>query len=201
MVGADPDGVVPLSDVPVWPDTLAAQWTVDVGGGRSSPIVADGRVFVHSRRATNEAVTATGDVLWQTDYPAPFTQNTFVPPGFQGPFATPLVSAGRLFTFGVTGVLSSWDVETGELIWRHDYSDAIETSGLYGGTSASPLLETGALIIQVGRGRDLLRRQQLTGIVTRESATFAWIRRVHRRNAAGKTRLDGGLLKRCHFGL
>ena len=50
-------------------------------------------------------------------------------------------------------------------------------------------------------GRDLLRRQQLTGIVTRESATFAWIRRVHRRNAAGKTRLDGGLLKRCHFGL
>ena len=51
------------------------------------------------------------------------------------------------------------------------------------------------------QGRDLLRRQQLTGIVTRESATFAWIRRVHRRNAAGKTRLDGGLLKRCHFGL
>ena len=50
-------------------------------------------------------------------------------------------------------------------------------------------------------GRDLLRRQQLTGVVTRESATFAWIRRVHRRNAARKTRLDGGLLKRCHFGL
>lgn len=153
-LGPTRDGVVPVSDVPVWPDTLAAQWTVDVGGGRSSPIVADGRVFVHSRRATNEVVTAialaTGDVLWQTDYPAPFTQNTIVPPGFQGPFATPLVSAGRLFTFGVTGVLSSWDVETGELIWRHDYSDAIETSGLYGGTSASPLLETGALVIQVG---------------------------------------------------
>ena len=51
------------------------------------------------------------------------------------------------------------------------------------------------------KGRDLLRRQQLTGVVTRESATFAWIRRVHRRNAARKTRLDGGLLKRCHFGL
>ena len=40
-------------------------------------------------------------------------------------------------------------------------------------------------------GRDLPRRQQLTGIVTRESATFAWILRVHRRNEAGKTRLDG----------
>ena len=38
---------------------------------------------------------------------------------------------------------------------------------------------------------DLPRRQQLTGIVTRESATFAWILRVHRRNEAGKTRLDG----------
>ena len=84
---------MPVSDVPVWPDTLAAQWTVDVGGGRSSPIVADGRVFVHSRRATNEVVTAialaTGDVLWQTDYPAPFTQNTIVPPGFQGPRLPP----------------------------------------------------------------------------------------------------------------
>ena len=40
-------------------------------------------------------------------------------------------------------------------------------------------------------GRDLPRRQQLTGIMTRESATFAWILRVHRRNEAGKTRLDG----------
>ena len=61
----------------------------------------------------------------------------------------------------------------------------------------------GGLLAQVliRQGRDLLRRQQLTWIVTRESATFAWIRRVHRRNAAGKTRLDGGLLKRCHFGL
>ena len=55
--------------------------------------------------------------------------------------------------------------------------------------------------VHLAGGRDLPRRQQLTGIVTRESATFAWIRRVHRRNAAGKTRLDGGLLKRCHFGL
>ena len=60
---------------------------------------------------------------------------------------------------------------------------------------------TGLHFFGMTGGRDLLRRQQLTGIVTRESATFAWIRRVHRRNAAGKTRLDGGLLKRCHFGL
>jgi len=153
-LGPTRDGVVPASDVPVWPDTLAPRWTVDVGGGHSSPIVTNGRVFVHSRRLDHEVVTAvdlaTGEVLWQTDYPAPFTQNTIVPPGFMGPFATPLVSEEHLFTFGVTGVLSNWDAETGKLMWRHDYSDVIDTSGLYGGTSASPLLEAGALVIQVG---------------------------------------------------
>jgi len=67
-LGPTRDGVVPVSDVPVWPDTLAAQWTVDVGGGRSSPIVADGRVFVHSRRATNEVVTRAGYFVRPHDF-------------------------------------------------------------------------------------------------------------------------------------
>ncbi|MEE2638256.1 MAG: PQQ-binding-like beta-propeller repeat protein [Acidobacteriota bacterium] len=152
--GPTRDGTVPASDVPAWSSRLVPRWTVDVGGGRSSPIVSDGRVFVHSRRAGHEVVTAlalaTGERLWQTDYPAPFTQNTIVPAGFMGPFATPLASAGRLFTVGVTGVLSSWDVNTGKLLWRHDYSDDTRTSDLFGGTAASPLLEVGALIVQVG---------------------------------------------------
>jgi outer membrane protein assembly factor BamB len=68
----------------------------------------------------------------------------------KGPNATPLVADGRLFTFGVTGVLTAWDARTGRQLWRKDYSTMIDTSKLFCGSSASPLLVDGLLIVQVG---------------------------------------------------
>jgi outer membrane protein assembly factor BamB len=137
-----------------WPSAVKRVWRVEVGEGYSSPVIAGGRVFVHSRRDPEEMVTAidasTGKAAWQQKYAAPFAKNQYAVQMAKGPNSTPIVAAGRVFTLGVTGVLSAWNVADGSLAWRKDYSPSVDTSKLFCGTAMSPLLEGGALIVQVG---------------------------------------------------
>ena len=137
-----------------WPEAFARAWRVETGEGYSSPVVAGRRVFLHSREGDDEVVTAfdlsSGARVWQRDYPARYVQNTIVPGDLPGPFATPVVDSGRVFTLGAAGILSSWDAASGALLWRNDYSESVQVTGLFCGTSASPLVDGGALIVQVG---------------------------------------------------
>jgi outer membrane protein assembly factor BamB len=68
----------------------------------------------------------------------------------KGPNSTPLVAGNKLFTLGVTGILTAWSVADGTIAWRHDYSSSIDTSQLFCGTAMSPMREGGALIVQIG---------------------------------------------------
>jgi outer membrane protein assembly factor BamB len=153
--GPSRDGVVPASLIPrQWPASTRRGWQVDVGEGYSSPVVANNRVFLHSRRDPEEIVTAidlaSGKVLWQQKYVASFTKNQYATQMAKGPNSTPLVIGPRLFTLGVTGVLTAWNIADGTVAWRQDYSSSIDTSKLFCGTAMSPMLEGGALIVQVG---------------------------------------------------
>jgi outer membrane protein assembly factor BamB len=153
--GPTRDGLVPAANVPAsWPDSLRRVWRVEIGEGYSSPIVADGRVFVHSRRDPEEIVTAldlaSGKILWQQKYPATFEKNRYATQMAKGPNATPLVAGNRLFTLGVTGVLTAWDAATGRLLWRNDFSKTVDTSKLFCGTSASPLWLDNRVVVQIG---------------------------------------------------
>ena len=149
------DGIVPALQAPeTWPEAFARAWQVEIGEGYSSPVVSGGRAFVHSREGDAEVVTAfdlsSGGRLWQQDYPALYIQNTIVPGNLPGPFATPVVDGGSVFTLGAAGILSSWDAVSGALIWRADYSTSVQVTGLFCGTAASPLVAGGMLIVQVG---------------------------------------------------
>ena len=153
--GPERNGIVPAAQAPAtWPDAFARAWRVDIGEGYSSPVVSAGRVFVHSSRDDREIVTAidleSGARLWRQSYPDRFVQNTIVPGALQGPFATPAVDGGRVFTLGAAGILSSWDAASGALLWRNDYSASVQVTGLFCGTSASPLVDGGRLLVQVG---------------------------------------------------
>jgi glucose dehydrogenase len=125
-----------------------------VGEGYSSPVVDGGRVFVHSRQDPEEIVTAfelaSGEQIWTATYPAAFTKNKYATQMAKGPFSTPLAAGGRLFTLGVTGVLSAFDAATGGLRWRKDFSKEIDTSKLFTGTAMSPILANGLLVVHVG---------------------------------------------------
>ena len=148
------NGTVAAASTPKWPATWKRAWRVEVGEGYSSPVVAGGRAFVHSRRDADELVTAidlaTGKVAWQSKYTAPFSKNSYATKMASGPFATPLVIGDRIFTLGGTAVLSAWNAQTGALAWRKNYSASVDMSKLFTGTAASPLADAGSVIVQVG---------------------------------------------------
>lgn len=153
--GPNRDGVVPAASVPAaWPQKPVVRWTQTVGEGYSSPIVAGGRVFVHSRRDPEEIVSAfdlaTGKPLWSQRYAAAFTKSKYAMDMAKGPNSTPVFAGGRVFTLGMSAILSSFDAATGELKWRKDWSKEIDTSKLFTGTSMSPLIENNLLIVHVG---------------------------------------------------
>jgi len=169
--GPSRDGLATAANAPAsWPDSLRRVWRVEIGEGYSSPIAADGRVFVHSRRDPDEIVTAldlaSGKILWQQKYPATFDKNRYATKMAKGPNATPLVLGNRLFTLGITGVLTAWDTATGRQFWRKDFSKTVDTSKLFCGTSASPLALGGLVVVQVGsdvHGGKILALDPATG--------------------------------------
>jgi outer membrane protein assembly factor BamB len=153
--GPDRTGLVPPAAVPAaWPDKPTVKWTQPVGEGYSSPVVDDQRVFVHSRTDPDEVVSAfeldSGEPIWSATYGSAFTKNKYAATMAKGPFSTPLVANGRLFTLGTSAVLSSFDAATGALKWRKDWSKEIDTSKLFTGTAMSPIIDSGLLIAHVG---------------------------------------------------
>jgi outer membrane protein assembly factor BamB len=153
--GPGRDGLVPASQAPkAWPVALKQTWRVPTGEGYSSPLFSQGRVFVHARQDPDEVVTAIdyakGEVLWQKKYPAEFQKNQYAVKMAKGPNATPLVVGNRLFTVGVTAVVNAWDTATGKLLWTKDFSKTVDTTKMFCGTAASPLLLNGQVVIQVG---------------------------------------------------
>jgi outer membrane protein assembly factor BamB len=153
--GPSRDGIVPTAVIPKpWPKSTKRAWEVEIGEGYSSPVVANGRAFLHSRRDPEEIVTAidlkTGTIAWQQKYAAAFAKNQYATAMAKGPHSTPIVVGARLFTLGVTGILTAWNTADGTIAWRQDYSSSIDTSKLFTGTAMSPMLEGGSLIVQVG---------------------------------------------------
>ena len=149
------DGSVSAKNTPTkWPDSLQRAWRVEIGEGYSSPVVSAGRVYVHGRRDPEEIVEAInladGKVAWEQKYQAVFKKNQYAGQMAKGPHATPLVVGNRLFTLGVTGIVNAWDTTSGRLLWTRDFSKSVDTSQLFCGTAASPLVVDGRLVVEVG---------------------------------------------------
>jgi outer membrane protein assembly factor BamB len=68
----------------------------------------------------------------------------------KGPKSTPVLNANRLYTLGVTGVLSCFNARDGRLIWRKEFSREFKTTSPLFGTAMSPVVESGLLIAHVG---------------------------------------------------
>lgn len=158
--GAQRDGAVTSFTAPsVWPKALTLKWKAPVGSGFSSPLVAQNRIYLHTRDEEKglEVVTCfdlnDGKTVWQQSYPATFTKNQYAVKMGKGPNSTPVFYDGKLYTLGVTAILSSFDAKSGKLLWRKDYSQQVDTSKLFCGTAMSPVAEQGAIIAHIGDDR------------------------------------------------
>ncbi len=153
------DGVVAAAVTPeAWPEAWERQWASEVGEGYSSPVVVGDHAYTFSRQDPLEVVTAIalvdGTVSWQQIYQAPFEQNSYALAVAKGPYATPLVANGRIYTVGVTGIVSAWPVEGGPPLWQRNFTHLFDTTDLFCGTAASPLLVDDLLVVQVGSDLD-----------------------------------------------
>jgi outer membrane protein assembly factor BamB len=139
------------------PATLASKatdvWAVPVGAGPASPVVDGDRVYVFARRGEQEVAQAidlaTGKTIWRDAYDQPYTMNSAATGHGKGPKSTPVVAGGRVFTLGITGVLSALDAATGRVAWRHRFDKEFPLPPDFG-TAMSPLVDNGLLIAHVG---------------------------------------------------
>jgi outer membrane protein assembly factor BamB len=131
-----------------WPEKLTRKWKVDVGEGHSSPVVAGGRIFLHTRQGEREVAWClrpeNGQVIWQEGYTAPYTVNPAAARHGKGVKSTPVVEDGRMYTFGINGILSCFDAQTGKPQWRKEFGAPDF------GTAASPVVDRGLVIVHVG---------------------------------------------------
>ena len=150
----------------LWPRTLLAPHRLarrppaglegDVGIGHSSPVVAGGRVYLFSRGGEEEALQAfelaTGKRLWRQAYAAPYTVNSAAFSHGPGPKATPVVAGGRVFTFGISGILSAFDAASGRVVWRKEFGKEFPSTAPTYGAAQSPVVDRGRVIVHVGGG-------------------------------------------------
>ncbi len=153
--GPNRDGNVSDAKIPAaWPKALKEEWKVTVGVGHSSPVVADGRIYIFARQVEEEVLlcldASSGKEAWRSAQPISYEMNPAASGHGKGPKSTPVVSNGNVYTFGISGVLSCHDARTGKLKWRREFSKQYPaTSPLYG-TAMSPLVDNGLLIAHVG---------------------------------------------------
>lgn len=133
-----------------WPKALTQRWKTEIGAGYATPLVVGDRIYVFTRQGEDEVLSAldaaSSKVLWRTSYPAPFKMNPATAPHGPGPKSTPAFANNRVFTLGISGIVSAFDAGTGRRIWQRP-ADAVEP--LYH-TGQSPLVVNNLVIVHVG---------------------------------------------------
>jgi outer membrane protein assembly factor BamB len=153
--GPHRDAVIePVEAWAPWPAQLDRRWRAEVGAGQSSPVVAGNSVFLFSRENDSEVARAldlqSGRLRWRHAYPAPYDVYPGAASYGSGPRSTPVVSGGRLFTLGISGILSAFDAVTGRLLWQNRFAGRFPAAAPPFGTSMSPLVAGGLLIVHAG---------------------------------------------------
>lgn len=135
-----------------WPKSgPSIRWHCDLGEGYCSPTIANGRVLafdrVESRVRLRCLHAETGKQIWETGHETSY-RDTFGYDG--GPRSCPVVSGGRVLTFGPEGRLDCRRLEDGSLLWSVDTSERYGVVQNFFGVGSAPVVEGDRVIVQVG---------------------------------------------------
>lgn len=150
--GPNRDGsVASFTEPRAWPDQLMQRWKVEVGTGYATPLLVGDRVYQFARLNDQETMqaldAASGKVLWRTGYVANFTMQSATTRHGQGPKSTPVFSNGRLYSIGMTGIVTAWDAASGKQIWQKPGSDLVP---MFTTHAFSPVIEGGLVVFHLG---------------------------------------------------
>jgi len=130
---------------------FAVAWRAALGSGYSSVAVAGGRAVTLFSDGRNDVAVAfdarSGRELWRTPI-APTLHGT--DGSFDGPIATPLATAERVYGLGPRGHLFALDAASGRELWKVDLVAREGAARPHYGVSASPLVAGGVLVVPLG---------------------------------------------------
>ncbi|MBI3866626.1 MAG: PQQ-binding-like beta-propeller repeat protein [Planctomycetia bacterium] len=137
-------------------DGLKVRWRVPVGWGFSSPVVAQGRVYLADSELMKPKARerllcldeTTGKPLWTHSYDVAYEDWAFDATQEIGPVATPVVQNGKVFILGRVGHLFCLDARSGDVIWKKNLETEYQVKFAPG--MPSPLIEGDLLILFVG---------------------------------------------------
>ncbi|MBN1419372.1 MAG: PQQ-binding-like beta-propeller repeat protein [Planctomycetes bacterium] len=152
--GPNRDGVAAGAALPAtWPERLPVLWETAAGPGYSTPVVAAGRIFFMERAGGDEVYRAldadTGKEIWRHAYPAPYEVRREAARHGDAPKSTVTVADGRVFGFGISGILTALAAADGKRLWRRDLGTEFASVPTFG-AAASPLVAEGLVILPVG---------------------------------------------------
>ena len=164
--GRNRDGAASgFAEPKVWPEKLTRRWKVTVGEGYATPIVVGKTIYSFTRRDGNEVLmaldAATGKIVWQTAYPAPYKAADAAAAHGAGPKATPLFHNGKLYTLGISGIVSAFDAAKGKLVWQKP----APAEHPYFGMAVSPVGDKNLVILHPGNYGPLTAFDANTGEV------------------------------------
>ena len=145
---------------------LEVSWRTPVAAGYAGPAVADGRVFLLDWSEDPESRTLdgtervlaldelTGAVLWTHEWTTSYRM--LMVTYAIGPRATPTVDGDRVYVVGATGRMWCLDVESGDVIWQHDFVEEYNTSVPTWGVTSAPIVDGDRVITLVGGEPDAL---------------------------------------------
>lgn len=132
-------------------------WRVPLGGGYSSIVVAEGRLWTMATHLKTDYVACfdaeTGEKLWATAAAPTYLDRQ---QQARGPRSTPTYHEGKLYCLLPAGDILCLEANTGKVIWKKNIfrlsgaAQQEQKTIYYWGMSASPLIEGDLVILQPG---------------------------------------------------
>ena len=124
-------------------------WRVPAGAGFSGVAIGDGRALTLWQTDGEQRLVAldaaSGSLLWQYTLGPAFSSEYG-----DGPRATPVIDAGRVYAVDAHGRLVAVDAADGRELWSHDLAAEFGARIPAIGYSSTPLIEGDSLVVEVG---------------------------------------------------
>ena len=138
------------------PAGLVPKWKVPVGYGYSSPIIANGMLYLSDLVAEKPIVhervrcfnTRSGKLFWSTEHQASPPDWFFGSEQTRGPGSTPIIHHGRVYALSMFSTLKCLEARTGTVVWQRDLATEYQLPP--SSLDTSPLVDGNLLIVSIG---------------------------------------------------
>lgn len=126
-------------------------WELQKGAGWSCPAIVGDRLVLFHRQEDREVIQCldreTGKPSWDFSYTAPYQDRYGAS---DGPRTSPVIADGRVFAYGVAGMLHALDLTTGKVLWKRDIQTEFDQAKNFFGHGSTPLVLGKQLILSIG---------------------------------------------------